>query len=237
MKQIIPFSRELKFNTRIYEITSISLEHSLRVSEDRDIEGSFLLSGEYRISDISVNKESFEFEIPFSIELDSKYNTDNVYIDVDDFHYDVVNDDTLKVDIDVLIDGLEEIEEKIEDKIEEKEEIMEEKEEVLEERKEGVVDGSDKERDSKVVDLFKEVDPKVVPVEVQDSNVGSIFESISEEEKFVTYHVHIVREDDTVESICTKYSVTKEELEDYNNLSELPIGTKIIVPTKNEENK
>ena len=30
MKKIIPFSKEIKFNTNIYEINSISLEHNLK---------------------------------------------------------------------------------------------------------------------------------------------------------------------------------------------------------------
>ena len=33
MKKIIPFSKEIEFNTNIYEINSISLEHNLKIKD------------------------------------------------------------------------------------------------------------------------------------------------------------------------------------------------------------
>ena len=39
---------------------------------------------------------------------------------------------------------------------------------------------------------------------------------------------------DTLESIMSKYKVHREELEDYNDLNNLMIGTKIIIPTHYE---
>jgi len=50
-------------------------------------------------------------------------------------------------------------------------------------------------------------------------------------ETFKSYTVYILREGDTIESIIEKYKVTKEELLDYNDLSEVKIGDKIIIPS------
>ena len=67
-------------------------------------------------------------------------------------------------------------------------------------------------------------------------NVGSLFSSFKDsDESFATYSVYIVRQNDTVELIMDKYQVTREELENYNDLSNLSIGSKIIVPTHAHE--
>src|SRR5574344_2919042 len=58
---------------------------------------------------------------------------------------------------------------------------------------------------------------------------------IDSEELYKTYKVYIVKEEDTIESITTKYSVTKEELSNYNEVLELKIGDKLIIPS-NERN-
>ena len=39
------------------------------------------------------------------------------------------------------------------------------------------------------------------------------------------------RENDTIDSICSKYGVTKEELSNYNELKDIKFGDKLIVPT------
>ena len=38
-------------------------------------------------------------------------------------------------------------------------------------------------------------------------------------------------ENDTIESVLKKYGVKKSVLDDYNNLIDLKIGDKIIIPT------
>lgn len=56
-----------------------------------------------------------------------------------------------------------------------------------------------------------------------------------EESSYITYKIYIVKDGDSVDSIINKYNVTKEELEAYNDLNDLKIGDKIIVPA-NERN-
>ena len=70
----------------------------------------------------------------------------------------------------------------------------------------------------------------------QNIDLSSSFSSsfLDNEEKYVTYKVHIVRESETVETIKEKYNVTKEELEKYNDLENIILGTKLIIPLSNE---
>lgn len=216
MKKIIPFKHEISFKNHLSEITSISLEHNLHISNNNEITGEFIVGGDYKVTDTSFNTESFKFNIPFDIALDNHYLLDNVEIDIDDFYYEIVNSDTLVINIEVKIDKLEEqplVIPVVREEIikEEGEKIMESKEILLdrcieEEIKEDVIDAS-----NEVKSLFGNMD---------DSN-----------ETYTTYKVYIVRETDTIESIMLSYNVSKEDLEIYNDLKELKIGDKLIIPS------
>lgn len=106
MKKIVPFKKEIIFKTNVSEITSISLEHNLHIENNNLITGNFMISGEYRIADTSINTETFNFELPFDINVDNKYDLANVNVDIDDFYYEIVNNKSLEVNIEVLIDKL-----------------------------------------------------------------------------------------------------------------------------------
>ena len=108
MKKIIPFKKQVYFQNHVQEITSISLEHTLTPTENNFIKGDFIISGEYRITDTSMNTEPFEFNIPCDIELNERYKTDRVQINIDDFYYEIIDSNVLEVNIDVLLDKLEE---------------------------------------------------------------------------------------------------------------------------------
>ena len=162
MKNIIPFKKDVIFKTNISEVTSISLENTLSIKDDI-IKGDFLVSGEYKISDKSTSVDPFSLNLPFEIVIDERYNTEKATADIDDFYYEIVNDNVLRIAIDVLIDKLEERPfmedfELIDEtpKREVIEEIIEErcvdKEEIVEERcidKEEIVEVEKKERDIK----------------------------------------------------------------------------------------
>lgn len=62
----------------------------------------------------------------------------------------------------------------------------------------------------------------------------SIFNINEDSETYGTLLVYIVRENETINSIITKYNTTIEELEKYNDLKDLSIGTKLIIPLVNE---
>ena len=60
---------------------------------------------------------------------------------------------------------------------------------------------------------------------------NSLFDNLDSGETYSTYHVYIVKEDDTIDKIMTKYNVSKDDLADYNDLSDIKPGDKIIIPT------
>ena len=65
----------------------------------------------------------------------------------------------------------------------------------------------------------------------EDQPVKSLFSSLrDDDDTFATYSIYILRQDETLQTIIEKYKTTKEELEDYNDLSNVTIGSKIIIP-------
>lgn len=216
MKKIVPFKKEIIFKTNLSEVTSISLENTLKI-EDNVVSGDFIVSGDYKVTDNSVDVENFLYELPFSIAFDSKYKLDNASVDIDDFYYEIINNSILSINIEVLID-------KIEEKLIEEEVIMDSVREVEEEQR--CVEEED-----------EVMEDNVEKIEVEESNVDiSLFNTIDIEDSYKSYKVYIVRENDTLESILEKYNVTKDDLDSYNDLSEIKLGNKIIIPITNEGN-
>ena len=204
MKKIVPYKKELEFKTEVAEIASISLEHTLQKVGDNYISGNFMLNGEYKIVDISVNTEKFDFELPFEISIDKKYDTSNLTIDIDDFYYELKGD-KMAVNIDVLLDNLEE-----------KEEVRT----VIE---------------PEVKKEVKAEEKKEVPLETKDEVRENFLNSVNVTEAYRTYKVYIIREGDTLNSILERFQVTKEDLEAYNDISNITVGLKIIIPTTIDE--
>ena len=212
MEKIVPFKRDISFETKIAEIRSISLEHTYEIQNNL-ISGIFIISGNYKLTDTSTNVDPFKFEIPFDISIDSRYELNKATVDINDFFYELINNEVLSVSITLIIDNLEEKEER------EMEENQEEKQEV-EEIKPVSYENAEKDDETE----------EVKPVSASPETVKSIFDSMDENEGYVVYKVHIVTENDTIESIMEKYDVTKEALEVYNDLNDLKIGDKLIVP-------
>ena len=63
MKQMIPFVKDISLDSKISEITSIALEHNLRMENNDSVVGTFTISGKYKMNDISINEEVFEKKI------------------------------------------------------------------------------------------------------------------------------------------------------------------------------
>ena len=221
MKKNIPFNKDITFNTNIYEINSISLEHNLKI-DNNIISGEFILSGDYREYMESIKNEPFIFNIPFNIDLDKKYDTSNVKIDIDNFNYELVGDNTLNINIILNIDNLDVIDD---------EEVM--------------IEAIDEDKTYDITDVYeinevqnrnkeeKKEEKKEEIIEVKESEpVTSIFNNFSDkDDTYITYHVHIFREDDSLEEIVNKYNTTKEELCEYNDLDSIKYGSKIIIPS------
>ena len=104
MKKIIPFSNTLDFKKDVSEITAISLEHQVNKGEN-NISGVFNISGYYKLLDASIETTPFNFELPFDIALGANYDVDSLTIEIDDFRYSLEGN-KLKINIDLLLDGV-----------------------------------------------------------------------------------------------------------------------------------
>ncbi|MGN0973488.1 MAG: LysM peptidoglycan-binding domain-containing protein [Bacilli bacterium] len=260
MNKLVPFHKNIEFKTSIGDITSIALDKEIKINKD-NIVGVFTISGSYKMLKTSTNQEEFSYDIPIDITMDKKYDLEKAKADIDDFHYEIVDDNCLDVSIDLLIDNIEEkkeepiiIEEVIRPKeeidipfLKKKEELNQETEEILEVRndKEDNVSKEDKrnkdissdyETDNKTSTYIEESINESPKKSNNDKKVESLFTKfLDDEDTYSTYKVYIVRENDTLETIMEKYKVTKEELEDYNDLKDINLNDKIIIPCKNEK--
>lgn len=222
------------FKTNLAEITSISLEHSLKKEDEHVIAGSFSLNGEYKITDTSTNTEVFSYDLPFDIHMDDHYILDHCTVDIDDFYYEIVNENALSVNIDVCVDKIEE-KPLIENREIEFEQVLmpTEPESIQEEISE--VEETNQELERKEVRSVKE-EVKVEEVKVEEEKIEvsegtTLFSSMDESsETYMTYRVYIVREGDSIENILSRYGTTREDLAAYNDLSEVKLGDKLIIP-------
>lgn len=78
--------------------------------------------------------------------------------------------------------------------------------------------------EEKIYELKKDIKEK------KKTLVDELIDEVNEKTDFITYKVHIVRKDDTFESIASKYDVNVNLIKEYNNVDEINIGDKILVP-------
>ena len=249
MKQIISFEKEIAFKTMIGEVTSISLEHTLSFQGPSTISGDMIVSGTYKMTEASTLEEDFQYAIPVDIMLTKELEEDNRSIAIHNFTYDIRNEDTLHLYIDVLVKGREVIELE-EDEEEVIEPVREEQPKIDEEQVEDTTNDNKElltdievEESQKVIDNIINTDKKEEPVIKNDTQeevktttdtkvMNSIFSAFANtEETYTTYSVYLLRENDSIENIIENYGVTREELSYYNDLDNLNVGSKIIIPT------
>lgn len=239
MKQIIPFTKDITFKTKIGELTSISLDNDLILKGEDLISGNFYIKGTYKMLRTSELEEPYSYKIPCEIAISDDYDTYDATIDIDDFNYEIINEEILRVKIAVEIDNLEQKE----IIIPEEELVLERKEEekitLISNEKENIEEYKDKERCIEPEDIddsinFKNIklenkeEEKIDPITLISQNKEEIANT---EETYLTYSVYIVREEDTIESILDKYQITKYELEEYNDMMSITSGTKLIIPS------
>lgn len=268
MKSIIPYKKEISFGSKIAEITSMSLEHEINI-EPGSANGNFIISGDYKSHEVSVNREPFLFKLPFSIELTDHIDLNSIQFDIQDFSYDILNDDTIEVDIEFSLEADEMIEnEEVEDnqEMEEGRGTLEKVEDPIaepdvapyidssainfdsdnfEESLEDEVMDENLEQDNKEENMLDSVIERDV-VEEEKTMINVSKEDMHESEEtiiqnvnpmddsYATYHIHIVKEGESVETICTMYHSNLNLLNDYNDMSKITIGDKVIIPKEDE---
>ena len=184
----------------------------------------------------SINRDDFSFDLPFDITLDPRYDISTVKADIDDFYYDIINNDTLCVNIDLFIEA-----EYLSEDITKKEDTLEEEIE-NEEIEEVRVEDNDVKEDIQVLDEKKEeimdkIDTGEVKEETRDNDnitASDLFSNLDDSETYTTYYVYIVKEEDTIDKILVKYGITKDAFEDYNDITNIKPGDKVIIPKTSE---
>lgn len=232
MRQTIPFKKDITFKTKIGELTAISLDNDLTLKGEDLIVGNFYISGTYKMLETSTIEEEYSYKIPCEIAISDEYDTYDATIDIDDFYYEIINDEILRVNIVVVINNLER-----------KEEVLEEKNEEVDDLDEDILEDTTDDRsinsdtnfnmeedisDTKIIDEIPEI-------ERDSSSFLEVKEKVKhEKDTYLTYRVYIFKEEDTIEGVLEKYNITKEQLEDYNNLDEITAGTKLVIPSFND---
>ena len=215
MKQIIPLKKDITFKSSIGDLSNLNLDHDYKINDDI-ISGTVAISGTYKMTEASVVEDDFYYTVPFSIAISNRIKKDTIKIEIDDFKYEIEKD-ILKVNIDLEL-------------------TCEEKEEMIDEK-------TDLDLDNYIDDYFNSDENKEVEtttnsvkndIDINNEITNITNNIINNEENYYTYKVYIVRSGDTIEEICNKYNITYEELKEYNDLTELNVGDKIIIPTFNE---
>ena len=234
MKKIINFTDDIEFRNNIYEISSISLEREFEATEN-DISGTFIITGSYRGHEISLNQESFTKKIPFSYHFEEPMDKETITMEVDDFTYEI-DQNKLCVEIEYEIEGdkmmfdderefdkflenheveLVDFKDDIKDDIKEEKPIIEENVEVCEQEKEEEKQEKNEDREVKV------------DTEIMDTLTGG-------ENTYITYHIHVCDESDTLEYIANKYKISIDVIKDYNSIDNISVGMKLIIPCQDE---
>lgn len=240
MSEAFVVERDFLFKDSIFEITSISVEHDEDINGS-NLEGDFIISGDYRLHEISINKEDFSFKLPFTHEIRSNVNLDTVNLEITDFTYELNNNDELHVHIEYIVSG---------------------EQSLIEFADEKDLDEFLNKTDAEVVDLtedeprFKEVSKEeILNIPAEDSkkeekeeskkeikeekqseiSTNNIIGSINADETYVKYHVHTVMQNDTLEGILDKYKITLTDLKKYNTFETIEVNMKLVIP-ENEEN-
>lgn len=214
MRHIIPFSKEIVFKTNIATITSISLEHEEKIF-DGEVNGDFIIFGDYKVHSDTTEKELFKYRLPFTTLIPDNIIKDSVKIEIVDFNYEIIDKDVLKVDISFSLEG----------------NLKEEVETVEEDRK------YEKELDQFLDNIIeKEENIKEVREDKEEINEPQEIEVKKEDkDEYITYHIHIVKEEETIEVIMRTYGVSLDYLKEYNDISNINVGDKIIIPQVKDE--
>lgn len=255
MKQIIPFKKDLPFKTKVSDITSISLERKIEILDGGIVTGTFYITGDYKMNEGSINREKFSFDLPFDITLDPRYDVNSVKADIEDFYYDVINEDTLKVNIDLYIEAEYLPDTSLDNNIlteedksdNEMNDVQEEDEPVEEDRNIMMESKSDSKNDENIeIEKDKEVTSEKInndDATMNDSDIerndvddfaNDLFSNLDNTETYTTYYVYIVKEEDTIDKIISLYGVTKEDIENYNDITSIKPGDKVIIPKTSE---
>jgi len=229
----IPFSKDILFKTKIAEIFSISLEQDVSINE-KELLGDFIVSGDYKSLDINVDTTPFSYVVPFSVSLDEDIDINTLKYEICDFKYNIVGEDTLNVVISFHVEA-----DKIINKHEELFERIDENEELSNDDIDKIIqsDVDDNKNHTLTLDNDDDIfeDEKVIDQRLDNQNDSADIISQNElEEDYITYHIHLVKINETIDSISSDYKIDKDVLMELNDVNSINIGDKLIIPINNE---
>ena len=214
MKETIEFKKDIIFKTTIQEMIELNVTHEYKVLDDV-IEGEFHVSGEYKMTEASVKHEEFLYNIPFAIALSERIKKESVNLLMDDYTYEIDKDILhLKMKL-----GMQYEEAEIESETKE-EEITS-----IDEMLDGV------EEEQEVISEEKDSEKEEVKEQIEEFS-----KKFNMPDNYITYKIHIMKSDETIDSIAMKYNVRIDDIKEYNKEEVYSIGDKIVIPYfKHEE--
>lgn len=261
MKQIVTLEKEIAFKTMVGEISSISLEPDLSFINDSEIEGNLIISGTYKMTEASTIEEDFNYKVPVEIMLTTSLEEETRGVDINNFTYAIVNEEALQINVELIIEGLEKIEVEEESEEEDNSDVRDVSDEEDNSTREEIEVLTTEESTKEELPSFEEVEElpslenidvkeepvmmeetiEVEPTMKEDTNNKQVMDSIfsafaNTDETYSTYSVYILREDDNLDEVMSKYNTNREVLSEYNDLDNLKVGAKLIIPTMVEVN-
>lgn len=204
----IPFVKEIPFKENISDICSISLEEDVSINE-KELLGDFIISGDYKNLDINIDTKPFEHVIPFSVSLKDDIDINSLTYKVVDFTYEYdKNILSVNIELNVKADELTRLD---------------------------VNNIFVKDESSDVIDSFNTISENISNNHVNTvvNNDEDIVNNnyISDlEDDYITYHVHLVKVNETIDSISNDYNISKEEILKINDIKDITIGEKLVIP-------
>jgi len=236
----IPFTKDIHFEKKVSEITSISLEHTIEV-DNEVLMGNFIVARDFKSHEVSINKEAFSYILPFEIELKENINKDTIEFMIEDFTYDIIDSSILRVNIDFNIiaslneeNNQNETAERTDNNIFPEANALESEEipEVLETKTDPSIEDLESIDRQNIIDSNNYIDNPNDEVSISEE---SIINNINNnDDEYATYHIHMVKNGETIETICTMYNSNMNILSEYNDLNSLSTGDKLIIPDNNE---
>ena len=225
LESIIPFTKDLEFQTKVSEITSISLERDFTVKECT-VTGNLYVTGEYKSHEISANVSPFNYKIPFTIEIPDNIDKESIRLEINDFAYEMLEDTGISVHVELLLSANEE------EKVIEEEPAPKEVEVDSDEIIRMLEEETKNEKDEKTNEEPEETPRHDEEIKTQDTNI--LLNSTSNTDEYITYHIHVLKEGETIASIASLYNIKESTLQEYNDLTNVTSGYKIVIPSTDE---
>lgn len=243
MQIIKKINRELEFNYNISEITSICMDIDYKVNGNV-LSGVLNLEGDYVSSNFEDTREDFDKKLDFNIDLDENIDTNTVKVEIDDFTYSI-DQNKLNVNVDlslsyefVLFDEKKEFDKFIESReidtntLEEIKKVEEVRE--VEEDNEGTCEIEEQEEKLASEEVVDSKDNEAIEEEQRNIEESIIDMASNFNDDFITYHIYIVNDVDTLDGIAEKYHISIDIIKEYNNIENLKSGMKLVIPICDE---